>query len=43
MNSPDLKLVQRIKNNANYIDKLVKKTLDAESKEWRQEIDKLIY
>ena len=35
MNSPDLELVQRIKDNVSYIDKSVKKTLDAENKEWR--------
>ena len=33
MNSPDLKLVQRIKDNASYIDKSVKKALDAGNKE----------
>ena len=43
MNSPDLELVQRIKDNASYIDKLVKKALDARNKEWRQEADRLIY
>ena len=43
MNSPDLKLVQRIKNNASCIDKLVKKALDAGNKKWRQEADGLIY
>ena len=43
MNSLDLKLVQRIKDNASYINKSVKKTLDAENKEWRQETDRLIY
>ena len=43
MNSPDLKLVQRIKNNVSHIDKSAKKALDAENKKWRQEADKLIY
>ena len=43
MNSPDLELVQRIKNNASHIDKSVKKALDAGNKEWRQEADGLIY
>ena len=43
MNSPDLKLVQRIKDNTSYINKLVKKALDARNKEWRQEVNKLIY
>ena len=43
MNSPDLELVQRIKDNASHIDKLVKKALDAGNKEWRQEADGLIY
>ena len=43
MNSLDLKLVQRIKDNASYINKSVKKTLDVENKEWRQETDRLIY
>ena len=33
INSPDLELVQRIKDNASYIDKLVKKALDAGNKE----------
>ena len=33
MNSPDLELVQRIKDNASYIDKSVKKALDARNKE----------
>ena len=33
MNSPDLKLVQKIKDNASHIDKLVKKALDAGNKE----------
>ena len=33
MNSLDLELVQRIKDNASYIDKSVKKALDAENKE----------
>ena len=32
MNSPDLELVQRIKDNASYIDKSVKKALDARNK-----------
>ena len=35
MNSPDLKLVQRIKDNASHIDKSVKKVLDAGNKEWK--------
>ena len=43
MNSPDLELVQRIKDNASHIDKLVKKALDARNKKWRQEADGLIY
>ena len=43
INSPDLELVQRIKDNTSYIDKLVKKALDARNKEWRQETDRLIY
>ena len=43
MNSPDLELVQRIKDNASYIDKSVKKALDAGNKERRQEMDGLIY
>ena len=43
MNSPDLELVQRIKDNASHIDKPVKKALDAGNKEWRQEVDGLIY
>ena len=43
MNSPNLKLVQRIKDNASHIDKSVKKALDARNKEWRQEVDGLIY
>ena len=43
MNSPDLELVQRIKDNASCIDKSVKKVLDAGNKEWRQEADRLIY
>ena len=43
INSPDLELVQRIKDNASCIDKSVKKTLDAGNKEWRQEINRLIY
>ena len=34
MNSSDLELVQRIKDNASYIDKSVKKVLDAGNKEW---------
>ena len=33
MNSSDLELVQKIKDNASYIDKLVKKALDAKNKE----------
>ena len=33
MNSLDLELVQRIKDNASHIDKLVKKALDAKNKE----------
>ena len=33
MNSPDLELVQRIKDNASRIDKSVKKALDAGNKE----------
>ena len=43
MNSPDLELVQRIKDNTSHIDKSVKKALDAGNKEWRQEADELIY
>ena len=43
MNSPDLELVQRIKDNASHIDKSVKKALDAGNKEWRQKADRLIY
>ena len=43
MNSPDLELVQRIKDNTSCIDKLVKKALDIGNKEWRQEVDGLIY
>ena len=43
MNSPDLELVQRIKDNNSYIDKLVKKALDAKNKEQRQKVDRLIY
>ena len=43
MNSSDLELVQRIKDNASHIDKSVKKTLDTRNKEWRQEMDRLIY
>ena len=43
MNSPDLELVQRIKDNTSHIDKSVKKALDARNKEWRQEADELIY
>ena len=43
MNSPDLELVQRIKDNASYIDKLVKKALDTRNKEWRQKVNGLIY
>ena len=33
MNSLDLELVQRIKDNASHIDKLVKKALDTKNKE----------
>ena len=33
INSSNLELVQRIKDNTNYIDKLVKKVLDAKNKE----------
>ena len=43
MNSLDLELVQKIKDNASYIDKLVKKALDIGNKKWRQEVDRLIY
>ena len=43
MNSPNLELVQRIKDNTSYIDKSVKKALDARNKEWRQEVNELIY
>ena len=43
MNSLDLELVQRIKDNASYINKSVKKALDARNKEWRQKADGLIY
>ena len=43
MNSPDLELVQKIKDNTSHIDKSVKKALDARNKEWRQEVDGLIY
>ena len=43
MNSSDLELVQRIKDNASCIDKSVKKALDARNKKWRQEVDELIY
>ena len=43
MNSLDLELVQRIKDNASYIDKSVKKALDAKNKKWRKEVDGLIY
>ena len=43
MNSLDLELVQRIKDNASCIDRLVKKALDAGNKKWRQEADGLIY
>ena len=43
MNSPDLELVQKIKDNTSHIDKLVKKALDTGNKEWRQEADGLIY
>ena len=43
MNSLDLELVQRIKDNTSYINKSVKKALDIRNKEWRQEMDRLIY
>ena len=43
MNSLDLELVQRIKDNASHIDKSVKKALDTGNKEQRQEADRLIY
>ena len=43
MNSPDLELVQRIKDNTSCIDKSVKKALDISNKEWRQKADGLIY
>ena len=43
MNFLDLELVQRIKDNTSYIDKLVKKILDTGNKEWRQKINRLIY
>ena len=43
MNSPDLELVQRIKDKTSHIDKSVKKALDAGNKEWRQKADRLIY
>ena len=43
INSPDLELVQRIKDNASHIDKSVKKALDAKNKEWRQKVNELIY
>ena len=43
MNSPDLELVQRTKDNASCIDKSVKKALDAGNKKWKQEVDRLIY
>ena len=43
MNSLNLELVQRIKDNASYIDKLVKKALDTRNKEWRQKTNRLIY
>ena len=43
MNSPDLELVQRIKDNTSHIDKSVKKALDTGNKKWRQEADRLIY
>ena len=43
INSPDLELVQKIKDNASCIDKSVKKTLNAGNKEWRQKVDRLIY
>ena len=43
MNSPDLELVQRMKDKVSRIDKSVKKALDTGNKEWRQEVDGLIY
>ena len=43
MNSPDLKLVQKIKDNASHIDKSVKKALDTGNKEWKQKVNGLIY
>ena len=43
MNSLDLELVQKIKDNTSHIDKSVKKALDAGNKEWRQEANGLIY
>ena len=43
MSSLDLELVQKIKDNTSYIDKSVKKALDARNKEWRQEVNGLIY
>ena len=43
MNSLNLELVQRIKDNASHIDKSVKKALDAGNKECRQKADRLIY
>ena len=43
MNFLNLKLVQKIKDNASCIDKLVKKALDTRNKKWRQEADGLIY
>ena len=43
INSLDLELVQRIKNDASYINKLVKKALDTKNKKQRQEVNKLIY
>ena len=35
MNSPDLELVKKIKDNTNHIDKSVKKALDARNKKWK--------
>ena len=43
MNSLDLELVQKIKDNASYIDKSVKKALNVGNKEWRQKVNRLIY
>ena len=39
----DLELVQRIKDNASYIDKSAKKALDTGNKKWRQKVNRLIY